>query len=113
VGALGRGASLRAGRRRVGARGGGPAAGLARSDAVVFCTPECACTLPGSLKNAIDWLVGTGELYRNPVAWINIAAPGRGAGAEATLSTVLGYVDADVVEPGLCPAPGRPCPGRR
>jgi NAD(P)H-dependent FMN reductase len=78
---------------------------LARSDAVVFCTPEYAGTLPGSLKNAIDWLVGTGELYSKPVAWINVAAPGRGAGAEATLSTVLGYVDADVVEPACVRLP--------
>jgi chromate reductase, NAD(P)H dehydrogenase (quinone) len=74
---------------------------LAAADAVVFCTPEYAGTLPGSLKNAIDWLVGSGELYRKPVAWINVGAPGRGAGAEATLATVLGYVDADVIQ-GAC-----------
>jgi NAD(P)H-dependent FMN reductase len=71
---------------------------LAAADAVVFCSPEYAGTLPGSLKNAIDWLVGSGELYRKPVAWINVGAPGRGGGAEATLRTVLGYVDADVIE---------------
>jgi chromate reductase, NAD(P)H dehydrogenase (quinone) len=71
---------------------------LAAADAVVFCTPEYAGTLPGSFKNAIDWLVGSGELYRKPVAWINVGAPGRGRGAEATLATVLGYVDADVIE---------------
>jgi len=70
---------------------------LAAADAVVFCTPEYAGTLPGSLKNAIDWLVGSGELYRKPAAWINVGARGRGAGAEATLATVLGYVDADVI----------------
>ena len=71
---------------------------LTEADAVVFCTPEYAGTLPGSLKNAIDWLVGSGELYRKPVAWINVAAPGRGAGATATLAAVLAYVDADVIE---------------
>jgi chromate reductase, NAD(P)H dehydrogenase (quinone) len=71
---------------------------LASADAVVFCTPEYAGTLPGSFKNAIDWLVGSGELYRTPAAWINVGNPGRGAGAEATLAMVLGYVDADVVE---------------
>ena len=78
---------------------------LAAADAVVFCTPEYAGTLPGSLKNAIDWLVGSGELYRTPVAWINVAAPGRGAGAEATLATVLGYVDADVIGPACVRIP--------
>jgi NAD(P)H-dependent FMN reductase len=72
---------------------------LAAADAVVFCTPEYAGTLPGSFKNAIDWLVGSGELYRKPVSWINVGAPGRGAGAEATLATVLGYVDAEVIAP--------------
>jgi chromate reductase len=71
---------------------------VASADAVVFCTPEYAGTLPGSLKNAIDWLVGSGELYRKPVAWVNVGAPGRGSGAESTLATVLGYVDAVVVE---------------
>lgn len=71
---------------------------LASADAVVFCTPEYAGTLPGSFKNALDWLVGSGELYRTPVAWTNVGHPGRGAGAEATLATVLEYVDADVIE---------------
>ena len=48
------------------------------ADAVVFCTPEYAGTLPGSLKNLLDWTVGGGEMYGKPVAWINVAAPGRG-----------------------------------
>jgi chromate reductase, NAD(P)H dehydrogenase (quinone) len=39
------------------------------------------------------------------VAWINVAAPGRGAGAEATLATVLGYVDADVIGPACVRIP--------
>lgn len=71
---------------------------LTAADAVVFCTPEYAGTLPGSVKNALDWLVGSGELYGKPVAWVTVAAPGRGRGAEATLALVLGYVDADVVD---------------
>ena len=71
---------------------------VAAADAVVICTPEYAGTLPGSMKNALDWLVGSGELYGKPAAWVTVAAPGRGGGAEAALSTVLGYVGADVVE---------------
>jgi NAD(P)H-dependent FMN reductase len=54
---------------------------LAASDAVLFCTPEYAGTLPGSLKNLLDWTVGSGELYGKPVAWINVANSGRGEGA--------------------------------
>jgi chromate reductase len=79
-----------------------PVAGLrqhiADADAVLFCTPEYAGTLPGSFKNLLDWTVGGGEIYGKPVAWINVAAPGRGKGAEDSLMAVLGYVGADIVE---------------
>lgn len=74
-------------------------AAVGSADAVLFCTPEYAGNLPGSLKNLLDWLVGSGELYGKPVAWINVAAPGRGEGAHAALAGVLGYVAAAVVEP--------------
>ncbi len=78
---------------------------LARADAVLFCTPEYAGTLPGSLKNLLDWTVGSGELYGKPVASINVAAPGRGDGAQATLRLVLGYVGARFVEPAWVRVP--------
>jgi len=55
---------------------------IAAADAVVFCTPEYAGSLPGSFKNLLDWTVGGGEMYGKPTAWINVAAPGRGAGAQ-------------------------------
>jgi chromate reductase len=71
---------------------------IADCDAVVFCTPEYAGSLPGSFKNLLDWTVGGGEMYGKPTAWINVAAPGRGAGAEDSLASVLGYVGADVID---------------
>ena len=71
---------------------------LAKADAVMFCTPEYAGTLPGSLKNLLDWTVGTGELYGKPVAWLNVANPGRGDGAQATLASVLSYVGAAPID---------------
>jgi NAD(P)H-dependent FMN reductase len=72
---------------------------IAAADAVLFCTPEYAGTLPGSFKNLLDWTVGGTELPDKPVAWVNAAAdPQRGGGAHATLATVLGYVQARVVE---------------
>jgi chromate reductase len=71
---------------------------ITAAGAVVFSTPEYAGTLPGSLKNVLDWLVGSGELYGKPVAWVTVGAPGRGEGAERTLALVLGYVGAEVVE---------------
>ncbi|TQM30313.1 NAD(P)H-dependent FMN reductase [Nocardia bhagyanarayanae] len=70
---------------------------LAWADAVLISTPEYAGTLPGSLKNLLDWTVGTADLHEKPTAWLTVAAPGRGDGATATLASVLGYVGADVV----------------
>jgi NAD(P)H-dependent FMN reductase len=83
----------------------GPAAELrariAAADALLFCTPEYAGTLPGSLKNLLDWTVGGGEIYGKPVGWINVAVGGRGTGAEEHLAMVLRYVGAVAVE-GAC-----------
>jgi chromate reductase len=73
-------------------------ADLATADGVLFSTPEYAGGLPGSLKNLLDWTVGGGELYGKPVGWLDVADPGRGAGARAQLVTVLGYVGADMVD---------------
>ncbi|WP_167478163.1 NADPH-dependent FMN reductase [Nocardia arthritidis] len=70
---------------------------LSDADAVLLCTPEYAGTLPGSFKNLLDWTVGTAHLYEKPVTWINVAAPGRGEGTDATLHSVLGYVGADLL----------------
>jgi NAD(P)H-dependent FMN reductase len=72
-------------------------AAIGAADAVVISTPEYAGTLPGSLKNLLDWTVGGTELTDKPVAWINVAGAGRGRGAVSTLETVLGYVGASVV----------------
>ena len=72
---------------------------IAAADAVLFCTPEYAGTLPGSFKNLLDWTVGGGQLYGKPAAWINVAAQGRGQGAQDALASVLGYVGAVIVEP--------------
>jgi chromate reductase, NAD(P)H dehydrogenase (quinone) len=69
---------------------------ISGADAVVFCTPEYAGTLPGSFKNLLDWTVGSADLYEKPTAVLNVAAPGRGDGAVATLLAVLGYVGAKI-----------------
>ena len=70
---------------------------ITRADAVVFCTPEYAGTLPGAFKNLLDWTVGGAEMYGKPAAWINVAPEGRGGGADATLRVVLGYVGAQIL----------------
>jgi NAD(P)H-dependent FMN reductase len=52
------------------------------ADAVVLASPEYAHGVPGALKNALDWLVGTGELYAKPVAVLS-AAPSAERGVHA------------------------------
>jgi chromate reductase, NAD(P)H dehydrogenase (quinone) len=71
---------------------------IAAADVVLFCTPEYAGALPGSFKNLLDWTVGGGEMYRKPVAWLNVAPEGRGNGASAELAVVLGYLGTEVIE---------------
>jgi chromate reductase, NAD(P)H dehydrogenase (quinone) len=71
---------------------------VASADALLIATPEYGHSLPGSLKNAIDWLIGTGELERKLVA-ITSAVPSaeRGRLGLAALRTTLGAVSARVV----------------
>lgn len=52
---------------------------LAESDALLIATPEYAFSMPGSLKNAIDWVIGSGELEEKVVA-VTAAVPGPGRG---------------------------------
>jgi NAD(P)H-dependent FMN reductase len=47
---------------------------LQRAAGVLICTPEYAHGVPGALKNALDWTVGSGEFMNKPVALINPSA---------------------------------------
>lgn len=67
------------------------------ADAVLFCTPEYAGSLPGSLKNLLDGLVDFGDLEGKPVAWLSVAGGGQDDGARQTLETVLGHGNARVL----------------
>ncbi len=49
------------------------------ADAVIICTPEYVFSLPGSLKNAIEWTVSTTIFQHKPVALIVAAASGQKA----------------------------------
>jgi NAD(P)H-dependent FMN reductase len=55
---------------------------VASAHAVIICSPEYAFSIPGTLKNALDWLVSSGELYEKPVALIT-ASPNHGGAARA------------------------------
>ncbi|MBH8563885.1 NAD(P)H-dependent oxidoreductase [Nostoc sp. CENA67] len=65
------------------------------SDGVLISSPEYAHGIPGVLKNALDWVVGSGELYRKPVALIN--ASSRGIHAQASLREILRTMDAHII----------------
>ncbi len=70
---------------------------LGQSDALLIASPEYGFSLPGALKNAIDWVIGSGELERKPVA-ITAAVnhPDRGKRGLAALRTTLHAVSARV-----------------
>jgi NAD(P)H-dependent FMN reductase len=55
---------------------------VAAADAVWVATPEYAGGMPGALKNALDWLVGSGELYGKRMVVV-CAAPSEQRGGNA------------------------------
>jgi len=65
------------------------------TDAVVFSVPEYAHGIPGVMKNALDWVVGSGELAEKPVALFHPSS--RGAYALASLSETLTVMAAQIV----------------
>ena len=58
------------------------------ADGVIFSTPEYAFGVPGVLKNALDWVVSSGELNEKPVAAIS-ASPLYSGGDKALASLLL------------------------
>jgi NAD(P)H-dependent FMN reductase len=61
---------------------------LKLADGVIICTPEYARGVPGSLKNALDWIVSSGEFVDKPVAVIS-ASSHRSGGEKAHESILL------------------------
>jgi chromate reductase, NAD(P)H dehydrogenase (quinone) len=47
------------------------------ADAVLICTPEYAHGIPGSLKNAIDWTVGTNQFSNKLTCLITASTDGQ------------------------------------
>ena len=64
---------------------------------VLLAVPEYVFGIPGSFKNALDWTVGAGSLYRKPVSVLSVAHPGRGEHVRRALELVMKALDADVV----------------
>jgi len=70
---------------------------VADANVLLFSTPEYAGSLPGTLKNLLDWLIARGDLHDKPVAWLSVAAPGQDDGARTTLETVLDFGNARIL----------------
>ena len=75
---------------------------IAEADAVFFSTPEYNSSIPGQLKNAIDWVsrpVAANALRNKPVAVVGASTGGFGAvWAQAELRKVLTAVGARVLD---------------
>jgi NAD(P)H-dependent FMN reductase len=76
---------------------------VAAADAILICSPEYAHGVPGSLKNALDWLVSGHEIVQKPIGLINASPRSTFAVASLaetlrTMSTVL-VPEANVVLP--------------
>lgn len=71
---------------------------LSECDGVLIACPEYAFSVPGVVKNAIDWVVGSGELERKIVA-ITAAShgPERGRRGLAALREPLTALSATIV----------------
>lgn len=52
---------------------------IEKSDGVLICTPEYVFSLPGTLKNALDWTVATTVFLDKPLAFIVASASGEKA----------------------------------
>jgi NAD(P)H-dependent FMN reductase len=64
-------------------------------DGVLISSPEYARGVPGTLKNALDWLVGSFEFPNKFVALINVSP--RATHAQASLTTTLETMSARIV----------------
>jgi len=69
---------------------------IAESDVVVISTPEYAHALPGSLKNALDWLVSDPAFVGKAIVILHIS---RGSTwALESLKEVLTTMSAEIIE---------------
>ena len=71
---------------------------IEQADAVLFCCPEYAHGMSGVLKNALEWVVGGGELVDKPTAVVT-ASPSMTGGdrAQAWLTETLEVMGAAIL----------------
>lgn len=79
---------------------------LQSASAVLISSPEYAHGVPGVLKNALDWVVGSGEFMEKPVALVNASA--YSTFVTEQLRETLSVMMANVVVATSLPLQGRP-----
>jgi chromate reductase len=67
---------------------------IRNADGILICTPEYVFSLPGVLKNAIEWCVSTTMFSEKPVALITASA--SGTLAHESLQLVMKTIYADL-----------------
>ncbi|MGB8316431.1 MAG: NADPH-dependent FMN reductase [Aestuariivirga sp.] len=72
---------------------------VGRSDGLLLAVPEYAHGIPGTFKNALDWLVSGVEFPGKPVALINTSQ--RAIHAQAQLREILATMSARLID-GAC-----------
>ena len=66
---------------------------IEKADGIIVCTPEYVFSLPGALKNALEWTVSTTIFYYKPFAFIVASGSGEKAfeSLDVIMSTLLQY----------------------
>ncbi len=79
---------------------------LNEADAVLICTPEYGNGVPGVLKNALDWLVSSGQFMNKPTAVVTASpTPMGGDKAHDSILLTLNMINAKIVEGGTMKIP--------
>ena len=69
---------------------------IAAADALLICSPEYAHGVPGSLKNALDWMVSDAAMIGKPIALLNASA--RSTFAHSQLAETLRTMSTRLVD---------------
>jgi chromate reductase len=77
---------------------------IRESDGVLVCTPEYVFSIPGALKNALEWTVGTSDFAGKPTALIT--ASSLGEKTHESLFLVLKTIEARITEETALLIPG-------
>lgn len=76
---------------------------VGEADAMLISSPEYAHGVPGSLKNALDWLVSASEMVSKPIGLLNISP--RSSYAYASLRETLAIMSTLLIPAAMVELP--------